>query len=128
MIIPVFNIHKELKVLLDQFSLIGQRKIEIILVDDGSTDGSSNLVDKFEKKSGRWGNLFHGQSNPLKEFWLSVTRNRGMEISNGKYIWFIDGDDLIDISKLIRSLKSYVKILEKFFSLTMTDSWKTARF
>lgn len=45
MIIPVFNIQKELKVLLNQLSLIRSTEIEIILVDDGSTDGSSNLVD-----------------------------------------------------------------------------------
>ncbi|MDZ5418754.1 glycosyltransferase [Lacticaseibacillus rhamnosus] len=52
MIIPVFNIQKELKVLLNQLSLIRSTEIEIILVDDGSTDGSSNLVDKFAKSLG----------------------------------------------------------------------------
>ncbi len=73
MIIPVFNIQKELKVLLNQLSLIRSTEIEIILVDDGSTDGSSNLVDKFAKKVWEWGNFSTDKSNPLKEFWLKCS-------------------------------------------------------
>ncbi|OAU24804.1 glycosyltransferase [Lacticaseibacillus rhamnosus] len=105
MIIPVFNIQKELKVLLNQLSLIRSTEIEIILVDDGSTDGSSNLVDKFAKKSGNGVIFPRTKVIHLKNSGLSVARNRGMEISNGKYIWFIDGDDLIDISKIDQIIK-----------------------
>ncbi|MCT3171347.1 glycosyltransferase family 2 protein [Lacticaseibacillus rhamnosus] len=101
LVVPVYNIQKEVSVLLNQLALIESGEIEIILVDDGSVDNSPALLDQFVKKGFK-----NGVSSPsakvihTKNSGLSAARNKGLKEACGEYIWFIDGDDLIDISKL----------------------------
>ena len=97
---PVYNTEKYLERALN--SAIGQsfRDIEIICINDGSTDGSKKILDKYSEKDNRIvvlnldGN--HGQS---------FARNRGLEISQGEYIAFLDADDYLK-KKAVETLYS----------------------
>lgn len=88
-IIPVYNVEAYLYQCLD--SVINQRyqKLQIILVDDGSTDSSGAVCDFFKKKDSRI-EVIH-QTNAG----LSAARNTGLSVAQGKYVCFIDSDDLV---------------------------------
>lgn len=90
-IIPVFNIEREyLERCVD--SVINQTysDLEIILVDDGSTDGTSNVCDELKKKDSRI-LVFHKENGGS-----SSARNVGIRNAKGKYLGFVDSDDYID--------------------------------
>lgn len=90
-IIPVYNVKDCIYKCVD--SVINQsfdaNKYEIILVDDGSTDGSGLICDEYEKK---YSNIvtFHKKNGGLSD-----ARNYGMKYAKGKYFTFIDSDDAI---------------------------------
>lgn len=88
-IVPVYNVENYIKECLD--SLIGQsmKEIEIILVDDGSTDFSGMICEQYAKNDSRI-KVIH-----QKNTGQSAARNRGMNIATGKYIMFVDSDDYI---------------------------------
>lgn len=97
-IIPVYNVEKYVEECL--YSVINQtyQNLEIIVVDDGSTDGSSDLCDKFSLIDTRV-QVIHQQNKGV-----SAARNIGISKSTGKYITFVDSDDYIDdtmIEKLV---------------------------
>lgn len=89
-IIPVYNIESFLPRCLD--SIVGQtmREIEIITVNDGSTDRSLDILHSYAKKDKRI-RVFSQENKGL-----SVSRNLGICIAQGDYILFVDGDDFID--------------------------------
>lgn len=86
-IVPVYNVEKYLRRCLD--SVINQtyKKLEIILVDDGSTDRSGEICDEYAKKDKRI-KVIHKENGGL-----SSARNAGMARCSGYYIFFLDGDD-----------------------------------
>ncbi|MEI0487427.1 glycosyltransferase family 2 protein [Brachyspira intermedia] len=86
-IIPVYNAEKYIEKCL--ISLMNQtyKNIEIICVNDGSTDNSYSLLEKFSKQDTRIKIFSHENSGPAK------TRNVGLENSTGDYIMFCDADD-----------------------------------
>lgn len=89
-IVPVYNVAKILKETLD--SLINQtlRDIEIICVDDCSTDGSIDILKEYENNDSRIHVVYHS-----KNLGTSQTRKDGVGISTGRYIMFLDGDDTL---------------------------------
>ncbi len=88
-IVPVYNVKNYLEKCLD--SIINQtyKNLEIILINDGSTDESLDICYMYEKKDNRI--KVYNQEN----HGLSYTRNRGIELARGKYIGFVDSDDVI---------------------------------
>lgn len=94
-IIPVYNVEEYLEKCIESVRNQSFRDIEIIVVNDGSTDGSRGLLDKFsddrmviiDKENGG----------------LSSARNAGIEIARGEYLAFVDSDDWID-SKYIENM------------------------
>ena len=90
-IIPVYNVEKYLRRCLN--SIINQtyKDIEIILVDDGSTDNSGKICDEYKEKDNRIV-VIHKENGGLSD-----ARNAGIDIAKGKYIGFIDSDDFADI-------------------------------
>ncbi len=88
-IIPVYNVEKYLALCLD--SIINQtlKEIEIICVNDGSTDDSLLILLKYSKLDNRI--MIIDQRNRG----LSEARNTGVKYSNGEFIYFIDSDDLL---------------------------------
>ena len=95
-IVPVYNVEKYLERCIN--SLINQtfRDIEIIAINDGSTDSSLNILKELEKKDHRIKVI------DRKNLGVSSCRNKGIEISKGKYIVFVDSDDWIDLNMIER--------------------------
>ena len=89
-IIPVYNVENYLSKCID--SAINQKysNLEIILINDGSTDKSGEICDEFAKKDARI-KVVHKENSGV-----SSTRNKGLELAKGKYITFIDADDYVD--------------------------------
>jgi len=90
-IIPVYNTEKYLEKCLN--SLINQtlHDIEIICVNDGSTDNSLNILNQYAQKDNRIKII--NQENKMQ----GAARNAGTQIATGKYIGFVDSDDWIDL-------------------------------
>lgn len=88
-IVPVYNAEKYIKKCLD--SIINQtyRNLEIITVDDGSTDNSGLICDEYAKKDSRIIVIHINNSG------VSAARNQGLKIAKGDYIGFVDSDDYI---------------------------------
>lgn len=91
-IVPVYNSEKYLKDCLD--SLVNQtlQEIEIIAIDDNSTDNSLNILKEYEIKYPSIVKVFHNEKN----LGQSATRNKGIQIAKGEYIGFLDSDDYIN--------------------------------
>lgn len=86
-IIPVYNVEKYLHQCLD--SIINQtfKNIEIICVDDGSTDSSAKILEEYAQKYS-FIKVLHQQN-----LYAGVARNNGLKIASGEYVFFLDGDD-----------------------------------
>ena len=99
-IVPVYNVEKYLLRCVD--SIINQtyRNLEIILVDDKSTDNSGKMCDELTSKDKRI-IVIHKNENQG----LGYARNSGIDIATGQYITFIDSDDYIDVTLFENALK-----------------------
>jgi glycosyltransferase involved in cell wall biosynthesis/predicted HAD superfamily hydrolase len=96
-VIPVYNVEHYLAQCLD--SVIGQTyfNLEIICIDDKSTDSSGMILREYEKKDGRIKIIYHEMNRGL-----STARNTGIKQAQGEYICFIDSDDWIDADYIER--------------------------
>lgn len=90
-IIPIYNVKKYLEECLKSIEnqTIGQKNIEVILINDGSTDGSIKIINKYKKLHSDW--IVIDRENKG----LSVSRNEGIELSTSEYIMFLDSDDYL---------------------------------
>lgn len=91
-IIPVYNVKKWLRRCVE--SCMNQRlasdEYEILLVDDGSTDGSSELCDELQNETPSVIAIH------IKNKGASGARNEGLKVAKGDYVWFVDSDDFIE--------------------------------
>ena len=87
-IIPIYNTEKYLEECLKSVINQSLKNIEIICINDGSTDNSKNIIEKFRKFDKRIISL------KQKNKGSGISRNRGINISKGKYISFLDSDDM----------------------------------
>lgn len=88
-IVPVYNIENYISKCLDSIITQSYKNIEVILVDDGSTDMSSSICDKYCNLDGRI-TVFHKNNGGLVS-----ARKYGMEHASGEYLLNVDGDDYI---------------------------------
>lgn len=97
-IIPIYNVEKYLRECLD--SVISQtlEEIEIVCVNDGSTDGSRDILCAFEKKDNRI--VVVDKENGGQ----SSARNLGLDVAKGKYVYFLDSDDFLNSAEALREL------------------------
>lgn len=112
MIVPVYNVEIYLRKCLD--SLVNQsfKDMEIIVVNDGSTDSSNEIIQEYAHQ-------YHNIKVIQKtNGGLSSARNLGVKISQGEYIGFVDSDDYIE-EKMIEVM--YNKAISKDFDLVMCD-------
>lgn len=96
-IIPVYNAEKYLRKCLDSVVQQTFSDIEVICVNDCSTDGSLSILREYEKKDSRV-KVIHCEQNNRQ----AVARNIGMSAAAGKYIAFMDADDWIDLDRFER--------------------------
>ena len=107
-IVPIYNAEKYIEKCLD--SLINQtrkEKIEIILINDGSTDNSSNVIKRYISK------LVDEDKEIIRYYekeneGIAKTRNYGIEKAKSKYIMFVDSDDYID-TRLVEKIEKYMQ-------------------
>lgn len=90
-IVPIYNVEEYLPRCVKSLLKQTYRNLEIILVDDGSTDNCSSLCDEFEKQDRRI-KVIHKANGGLSD-----ARNAGMKVMTGEYVSFIDSDDWINI-------------------------------
>lgn len=88
-IVPVYNVEKYLRECVDSITNQTYKNLEVILSDDGSTDGSGALCDELAATDGRIRVVHEANGG------LSVARNRGLAIAEGEWIVFVDSDDAI---------------------------------
>ena len=101
-IMPIYNkrpyLEKIIKTIINQ----EYHDWELILIDDGSTDGSTQIIDYYAKI---YSNIvaIHQENHGV-----SFTRNKGIDISSGEWIWFIDADDIPDREFLYKIDRMYL--------------------
>ncbi len=89
-ILPIYNVEKYLEQCVDSILKQTFTDFELILVDDGSTDGSVTIENNYEKNDSRIKLIRKEHTN------AGDARNKGMEIAQGKYIIFLDSDDFFE--------------------------------
>ena len=89
-IIPVYNVADYLPACIESVKAQTYKEIQIILVDDGSNDGSGELCDKAATEDERI-TVIHRENGGL-----SAARNTGIAAAKGEFICFLDSDDLLD--------------------------------
>lgn len=103
-IIPVYNVERYLKKCVDSVLKQDYTNIEIILVDDGSTDSSGNICDEYSNKYPNKVKVIHKKNGGLSD-----ARNYGIKKSSGKYLIFVDSDDWIEENTISYSYKEIIE-------------------
>ncbi|MEA4957107.1 Undecaprenyl-phosphate 4-deoxy-4-formamido-L-arabinose transferase [bioreactor metagenome] len=93
-IVPVYNVEKYLEECLDSIVNQSLKDIEIICVNDGSTDNSLNILEKYSKKDNRIKIITKENGG------LGPARKNGLDCSSGEYIFFVDSDDWLSLDAL----------------------------
>ncbi len=100
-IIPVYNVSNYIEVTVGSILSQTYSNFELLLIDDGSIDGSSELLDKMEQNDKRI-RVFHQPNSGV-----SAARNLGLENAVGEWIVFVDGDDAL-ITNALKILKECI--------------------
>mgnify|MGYP002511105663 CR=1 FL=1 len=103
-IVPVYQVSKYIRECVDSLLCQTYRRLEIILVDDGSTDGSGEICDSYAKEDDRI-RVIHQENRGL-----SAARNTGLDYASGEYVAFVDSDDYVEpayIEELYRLIVEY---------------------
>lgn len=101
-IVPVYNVEEYLEECLESIRKQTYQNIEVILVNDGSTDGSKEICERYCQQDPRF-RLINKENQGI-----SIARNRGVKESNGEYIMFVDSDDVVK-ENIVEVLLSYMK-------------------
>ena len=101
-IVPVYNVDRYLGRCIKSIMQQSYRNLEIILVDDGSTDNSGTICDTFKETDDRI-IVIHKENGGLSD-----ARNAGIKVFTGEYVTFIDSDDYVS-SDMISSMLTVLK-------------------
>jgi glycosyltransferase involved in cell wall biosynthesis len=102
--VPVYNVEKYLVECLNSIVNQTYKNLEIICVDDCSSDGSLEILKEFTKKDKRVKIISHEKNRGQ-----GVARNNGLKMDRGKYVCFVDSDDFIDLDYIEKMLSSMAK-------------------
>ena len=98
LIIPIYNEERTLPKLIDKLHKLNNKKIEIIIIDDGSNDGTNNILDNINEFI-----IKHNECNLGK----GASILKGLELASSKNIIIIDGDLEIDINNIPKLISHY---------------------
>lgn len=93
-VIPVYNVEKYLAEAIESVLSQNAEKLELIAINDGSQDSSKDILDSYRERDPRL-RVIHQENRGL-----SAVRNRGLKIAKGKYIYFLDSDDVLKSNAL----------------------------
>ena len=93
-ILPIYNVEPWLRDCLDTLTNQTFEELEIICINDGSTDSSGKILEEYAKKDKRI--VIYTQENRG----ISATRNRGLELASGEYLTYVDPDDYINLKTM----------------------------
>lgn len=102
-IIPIFNVENTLKQCIDSIIKQTYKEIEIILINDGSTDNSGKICDEYKMIDNRI-KVIHKENGGLSD-----ARNMGIKNSTGDYLVFVDSDDYINNINFIEEIYKILK-------------------
>ena len=102
-IVPVYNVENYLHQSLESIINQSYKNIEIICINDGSTDNSLMILKEYEKKDKRIKVISQNNKG------LAATKNVGMKVATGDYITFVDSDDFIDLNVYEKCIESIIK-------------------
>ncbi len=102
-IVPVYNVESYLRKCLDSILAQTYQDLEILVIDDGSTDGSGKICDEYAEKDARI-KVFH-----TKNRGLSAARNLGLNEAHGEWISFVDSDDWVEPDFCKEPLKTAIQ-------------------
>ena len=102
-VIPVFNVERYIEECLQSVESQTYQDYEVVLVDDGSTDNSPRICDEHAEKDPR----IHVLHIPNQG--VSNARNTGIEAARGKYLYFLDADDLLADSRTLEKLMKFAE-------------------
>ncbi|QQO62348.1 glycosyltransferase [Providencia manganoxydans] len=106
-IIPIYNVEKYLSLCIESIIEQTYSNLEIILINDGSPDNSSNIINNYASKDKRI------KSIHINNKGVSAARNLGLDIATGEYIVFVDADDYLSID--------FVSYMLDIFNKTQCD-------
>lgn len=135
-IIPVYNVAPYLRECLHSVVAAAEEVgrmawgVEVVCVDDGSTDGSSEILEGFSRQSSPSPALFTSKILHQQNLGVAAARNRGLEEASGEWVWFVDGDDMIHPNSL-RVIASHIQKsptadlikIANFFGETIPSVW-----
>ncbi len=99
-IVPVYNVEKYINEMLGSVRIQTFTDFEVVIINDGSTDGSQEIIDIFCAKDDR----FHAYQQENQG--VSAARNKGLELAEGEYVVFFDPDDVIPQDALEQMYRS----------------------
>lgn len=104
-IVPAYNTEKYIDKCLKSIFSNTYKNFEVIIVNDGSTDNTEDIIKKYIKK---YDNIIYIKQ---KNMGLSIARNNGVKKSNGDYLLFIDSDDYVD-KNLLKNINENIEDLD----------------
>lgn len=99
-IVPIYNSEKYLEAALDSVKAQSYKTIEVLMIDDGSTDSSSAICERYAMEDSRFRMIHQMNQGP------SAARNHGIREARGEYIVFLDSDDMLheDFVRILMNL------------------------
>ena len=105
-IVPIFNGENKIENCLNSIRKQNYNNLEIIVIDDGSTDSTFEICNMIAKEDERV-KVYYKENGGV-----SSARNTGIEKASGKYLMFIDGDDIID-SDFVNSFMQKKELIDR---------------
>lgn len=121
-VIPVYNVENYLRKCLD--SLVNQtyKNLELICVNDGSTDGSLEILKEYANKDSRF--IIINQENKG----LAVARSNGIDVASGDYLSHVDSDDWVDVNYYERVVKVFAETNCDVVQLDYTNAYSNHKY
>ena len=103
-IIPAFNVQDWVSDCLNSMIPLNNKEIEIIVINDGSTDNTVSVVEGYKNKFDHFA-VYHQENGGA-----SAARNLGLTKAKGKYIFFCDSDDYIDADEFFKFMEETIRL------------------